>query len=32
LGANEINARYFAGRSDQLKVMGRFGRFMSAEL
>ncbi len=32
LGADEINARYFAGRSDKLKVMGRMGRFMSAEL
>jgi methyltransferase (TIGR00027 family) len=32
LGADEINARYFVGRSDKLKVMGRMGRFTSAEL
>jgi len=30
LGAEEINARYFAGRSDGLKVRGNLGRLMSA--
>ncbi len=32
LGADEINARYFAGRSDKLRVVGRLGRLMSAEI
>lgn len=32
MGADEINARYFAGRSDKLRVVGRLGRLMSAEL
>ena len=32
LGTDEINARYFAGRSDKLKVVGRLGRLMSAEV
>src|SRR5271154_2276578 len=32
LGADEINARYFTGRSDKLRVVGRLGRLMSAEL
>jgi methyltransferase (TIGR00027 family) len=32
LGVDEINARYFAGRPDQLKVIGRLGRLMSAEV
>ncbi len=32
LGADEINARYFAGRSDRLQVVGRLGRLMSAEV
>jgi methyltransferase (TIGR00027 family) len=32
LGAEEINARYFAGRSDKLRVVGRLGRLMSAEI
>ncbi|HUJ30892.1 MAG TPA: class I SAM-dependent methyltransferase [Candidatus Acidoferrum sp.] len=30
LGAEEINARYFADRADKLCVRGRLGRFMSA--
>ncbi len=32
LGAPEINARYFADRSDQLKLRGSAGRFLSAWL
>lgn len=32
LGAAEINARYFAGRTDGLGVPGLLGRFMSAQL
>jgi methyltransferase (TIGR00027 family) len=32
LGAAEINARYFSGRSDQLKMRGTAGRFLSAWL
>jgi methyltransferase (TIGR00027 family) len=32
LGADDINLRYFAGRADKLKVVGRLGRLMSAEL
>jgi methyltransferase (TIGR00027 family) len=32
LGAVEINARYFAGRSDQLALRGTAGRFLSAWL
>jgi methyltransferase (TIGR00027 family) len=31
LGAAEINARYFAGRADGLRVPGLLGRFLSAE-
>jgi methyltransferase (TIGR00027 family) len=30
LGATEINARYFTGRSDSLKLLGRAGRLLSA--
>jgi len=32
LGMDEINARYFAGRSDRLRVGGGLARLMSAEL
>jgi methyltransferase (TIGR00027 family) len=32
LGAAEINARYFSGRSDELKMRGTAGRFLSAWL
>jgi hypothetical protein len=32
LGAAEINARYFGGRSDQLAMRGTAGRFLSAWL
>jgi methyltransferase (TIGR00027 family) len=32
LGAVEINARYFAGRTDQLAIRGSAGRFLSAWL
>jgi methyltransferase (TIGR00027 family) len=32
LGAPEINARYFSGRSDQLKMRGTAARFLSAWL
>jgi methyltransferase (TIGR00027 family) len=32
LGAAEINARYFSGRSDQLSMRGSAGRFVSAWL
>ncbi len=32
LGAAEINARYFHGRSDQLAIRGTAGRFLSAWL
>jgi methyltransferase (TIGR00027 family) len=32
LGAPEINARYFSGRSDELKMRGTAGRFLSAWL
>jgi methyltransferase (TIGR00027 family) len=32
LGAAEINARYFAGRTDGLGVPGLLGRFMSAQI
>jgi methyltransferase (TIGR00027 family) len=32
LGANEINARYFSGRSDQLSMRGSAVRFLSAWL
>jgi len=32
LGADEINARYFKHRADKLRVIGRLGRLMSAEL
>lgn len=30
IGSAEINARYFSGRSDNLKVLGSAGRFVSA--
>jgi methyltransferase (TIGR00027 family) len=30
IGRDEINARYFAGRDDQLKIRGSAGRFLSA--
>lgn len=32
LGDEEINARYFKDRADKLRIMGRLGRLMSAEL
>jgi methyltransferase (TIGR00027 family) len=32
LGAEEINARYFRDRTDKLRVIGRLGRMMSAEI
>jgi methyltransferase (TIGR00027 family) len=32
LGADEINARYFSNRTDELRVIGRLGRLMSAEI
>jgi methyltransferase (TIGR00027 family) len=32
LGASEINSRYFADRSDGLRVPGLLGRFMSAQV
>ncbi len=32
LGADQINARYFKDRTDRLRVVGRLGRLMSAEL
>jgi methyltransferase (TIGR00027 family) len=32
LGADEINSRYFKDRTDKLRVVGRLGRLMSAEL
>jgi methyltransferase (TIGR00027 family) len=32
LGSAEINARYFAGRTDQLSIRGGAGRFLSAWL
>jgi len=32
LGADEINARYFKGRSDGLRVMGDLGRLAGATL
>jgi len=32
LGSDEINARYFAGRSDGLRVVGNVGRLMGASL
>ncbi len=32
LGTDEINARYFKGRADGLRVMGNVGRLMSAQL
>jgi O-methyltransferase involved in polyketide biosynthesis len=32
LGAPEINARYFSERSDELKMRGTAGRFLSAWL
>ena len=30
LSGDQINRRYFAGRSDELRVMGRLGRFLHA--
>jgi hypothetical protein len=32
LGCDEINARYFSGRTDQLRLLGNSGRFVSARL
>jgi methyltransferase (TIGR00027 family) len=32
LGAEEINARYFRDRPDRLRIMGRIGRLMSAQV
>jgi methyltransferase (TIGR00027 family) len=32
LGAGDINARYFPDRTDKLRVLGRLGRLMSAEI
>ncbi len=32
LGSTEINARYFAGRTDKLKMLGSAGRLVSASL
>ena len=32
LGRSELNARYFAGRSDRLRISGTAGRVLSAEL
>jgi methyltransferase (TIGR00027 family) len=32
LGADEINARYFKDRNDNLRVVGQLGRLMSADL
>jgi len=32
LGAGDINARYFGDRTDKLRVLGRLGRLMSAEI
>jgi O-methyltransferase involved in polyketide biosynthesis len=32
LGSEEINERYFKGRADGLRVGGRLGRLMSAQL
>ncbi len=32
LGTDEINARYFKDRADKLRIVGRLGRLMSAEL
>ena len=32
LGSTEINALYFANRTDQLKVLGAAGRLLSAWL
>ncbi len=31
LGVDEINARYFAGRTDKLRVRGALGRIISAQ-
>jgi hypothetical protein len=30
LGSNELNARYFTGRSDNLMLLGSAGRLVSA--
>jgi hypothetical protein len=32
IGRETINARYFAGRADQLQIRGRAGRLLSAWL
>ena len=32
LGADELNARYFHGRADGLRVGGHLGRLMRAEV
>ena len=32
LGSDEMNARYFAGRTDGLRMVGFLGRVLSAEL
>ena len=32
LGAVEINPRYFPDRTDNLKILGTAGRFLSAQL
>lgn len=32
LGANELNERYFKNRTDKLRVVGRLGRVISAEV
>jgi methyltransferase (TIGR00027 family) len=32
LGADDINARYFKNRTDKLRIIGKLGRLMSAEL
>jgi hypothetical protein len=32
LGAEEINARYFTGRKDELRVSGNVGRLMKAQV
>lgn len=32
LGADELNARYFQGRTDRLRVSGHLGRLISAEV
>jgi methyltransferase (TIGR00027 family) len=32
VGRDEINARYFSGRADRLRVSGRLGRIVTAEM